>query len=84
MFSLCHGFWKLLFRQADFHIIILGIDAAGKTSCLESPTGSFQSSSVSHSRPTPYQSPRCVRPFGHVSAAVHSPRSPLRHMRGQQ
>ena len=35
MFSLCHGFWKLLFRQADFHIIILGIDAAGKTSCLE-------------------------------------------------
>lgn len=35
MFSLLYGFWKLLFRRAEFHIIILGIDAAGKTSILE-------------------------------------------------
>ena len=35
MFSLLYGFWKILFRKAEFHIIILGLDAAGKTSCLE-------------------------------------------------
>ena len=31
MFSLLYGFWKLLFRKAEFHVLILGLDGAGKT-----------------------------------------------------
>ena len=35
MFSLLYGFYKLIFRKAEFHILILGLDGAGKTSILE-------------------------------------------------
>ena len=35
MFSLLVGFWQLLFRRAEFHVLILGVDAAGKTTVLE-------------------------------------------------
>ena len=31
MFSLIYGFWKMLFTRTEFHILILGIDHAGKT-----------------------------------------------------
>ncbi|RVW91404.1 ADP-ribosylation factor-related protein 1 [Vitis vinifera] len=35
MFSLFHGLWKYLFSKAEFHVLILGIDKAGKTTLLE-------------------------------------------------
>lgn len=35
MFSLLFGFWKIFFRKAEFHILILGVDHAGKTTVLE-------------------------------------------------
>ena len=35
MFSLLYGFWQALFRKVEFHILILGLDRAGKTSLLE-------------------------------------------------
>jgi ADP-ribosylation factor related protein 1 len=35
MFSLMVGFWQMLFRRAEFQVLILGIDAAGKTTVLE-------------------------------------------------
>ncbi|RVW57667.1 ADP-ribosylation factor-related protein 1 [Vitis vinifera] len=31
MFSLIYGLWKYLFSKAEFHVLILGIDKAGKT-----------------------------------------------------
>lgn len=31
MFSLILGFWRLFFRRTEFHILILGVDNAGKT-----------------------------------------------------
>jgi hypothetical protein len=31
MFSLMYGFWKILFRKTEFHILIVGLDHAGKT-----------------------------------------------------
>lgn len=31
MFSLFYGLWKLLTRKSEFHILILGLDHAGKT-----------------------------------------------------
>lgn len=31
MFSLLYGLWKYLFSKAEFHVLILGIDKAGKT-----------------------------------------------------
>ena len=31
MFSLMYGFWQLLFRKSEWHILILGLDYAGKT-----------------------------------------------------
>lgn len=30
-FSLLVGFWQLLFRRAEFQVLILGVDHAGKT-----------------------------------------------------
>lgn len=47
MFSLLYGLWKYLFSKAEFHVLILGIDKAGKTVCLVtrwlslSPTSCF-------------------------------------------
>ncbi|KAJ9697635.1 hypothetical protein PVL29_009455 [Vitis rotundifolia] len=35
MFSLFYGLWKYLFNKAEFHVLILGIDKAGKTTLLE-------------------------------------------------
>lgn len=31
MFSLLFGLWRYLFSKAEYHILILGIDKAGKT-----------------------------------------------------
>eukprot|EP00245_Coleochaete_scutata_P005616 TRINITY_DN19277_c0_g1_i1.p1 TRINITY_DN19277_c0_g1~~TRINITY_DN19277_c0_g1_i1.p1 ORF type:complete len:204 (-),score=44.08 TRINITY_DN19277_c0_g1_i1:123-734(-) len=35
MFSLLFGLWKYLFSKAEFHVLILGVDKAGKTTLLE-------------------------------------------------
>ncbi|KAK9276566.1 hypothetical protein L1049_006101 [Liquidambar formosana] len=35
MFSLFYGFWKYLSSKTQFHVLILGIDKAGKTTLLE-------------------------------------------------
>jgi hypothetical protein len=31
MFSLAHGLWKYIFNKTEFHVLILGVDKAGKT-----------------------------------------------------
>lgn len=31
MFSLFYGLWKYMFSKTEFHVLILGIDKAGKT-----------------------------------------------------
>lgn len=35
MFSLLFGLWRYLFSKAEYHVLILGIDKAGKTTLLE-------------------------------------------------
>ncbi|XP_077220716.1 uncharacterized protein LOC143854570 [Tasmannia lanceolata] len=35
MFSLFYGLWKYLVSKTEFHVLILGIDKAGKTTLLE-------------------------------------------------
>lgn len=35
MFSLLYGFFEYIFRKDEFHILILGVDKAGKTNVLE-------------------------------------------------
>ncbi|XP_073297771.1 uncharacterized protein [Primulina huaijiensis] len=35
MFSLFYGLWKYTFSKTEFHVLILGIDKAGKTTLLE-------------------------------------------------
>eukprot|EP00899_Mesostigma_viride_P023342 jgi/Mesvir1/4192/Mv08900-RA.1 len=35
MFSLLHGLWNFMFKKSEFHVLILGIDKAGKTTLLE-------------------------------------------------
>jgi len=35
MFSLAHGLWKYIFNKMEFHVLILGVDKAGKTTLLE-------------------------------------------------
>jgi len=35
MFSLFYGLWKYIFSKIEFHVLILGIDKAGKTTLLE-------------------------------------------------
>ncbi|KAL9320876.1 hypothetical protein ACSQ67_012715 [Phaseolus vulgaris] len=35
MFSLFYGLWKYLFSKMELHVLILGIDKAGKTTLLE-------------------------------------------------
>lgn len=35
MFSLFYGLWKYVFSKTEFHVLILGIDKAGKTTLLE-------------------------------------------------
>ncbi|KAF5743548.1 ADP-ribosylation factor-related protein 1 [Tripterygium wilfordii] len=42
MFSLLYGLWKHLFSKTEFHVLILGIDKAGKTVILlDNPTSSL-------------------------------------------
>lgn len=41
MFSLLHGFWNYLFAKTELHILILGLDMAGKTTLLEQMKGIF-------------------------------------------
>jgi hypothetical protein len=31
MFGLFYGLWQYLFKKAEFYVVILGLDAAGKT-----------------------------------------------------
>mgnify|MGYP003702508643 CR=1 FL=1 len=31
MFSLAYGLWKYIFNKTEFHVLILGVDKAGKT-----------------------------------------------------
>lgn len=35
MFSLFYGLWSYMFSKTEFHVLILGIDKAGKTTLLE-------------------------------------------------
>ncbi|PAN49330.1 hypothetical protein PAHAL_9G441600 [Panicum hallii] len=35
MFSLFYGLWKYVFTKDEFHVLILGVDKAGKTTLLE-------------------------------------------------
>lgn len=35
MFSLLYGLWEYLFRKEELHVLILGVDKAGKTTLLE-------------------------------------------------
>ncbi|GAB2265221.1 hypothetical protein Dimus_000289 [Dionaea muscipula] len=35
MFSLIYGLWRYIFSKTEFHILILGIDKAGKTTLVE-------------------------------------------------
>ncbi|CAA0832819.1 GTP-binding protein 1 [Striga hermonthica] len=35
MFSLFYGLWKYMLSKVEFHVLILGIDKAGKTTLLE-------------------------------------------------
>ncbi|KAJ6971229.1 uncharacterized protein [Populus alba] len=35
MFSLFYGLWKYMFSKTELHVLILGIDKAGKTTLLE-------------------------------------------------
>ncbi|KAK3447229.1 hypothetical protein EUGRSUZ_A02800 [Eucalyptus grandis] len=35
MFSLFYGLWKYLFTKTEYHVLILGIDKAGKSTFLE-------------------------------------------------
>lgn len=35
MYSLFYGLWKYMFSKTEFHVLILGIDKAGKTTLLE-------------------------------------------------
>ncbi|RWW83727.1 hypothetical protein BHE74_00007753 [Ensete ventricosum] len=38
MFSLFYGLWKYIFSKTQFHVLILGVDKAGKTVILLLPT----------------------------------------------
>eukprot|EP00906_Rhabdomonas_costata_P035929 RCo050459 len=35
MFSLLYGFWQWLFTKEEYHVLIVGLDNAGKTTFLE-------------------------------------------------
>lgn len=41
MFSLFYGLWKYVFSKTEFHVLILGIDKAGKTTLLEKLKSQF-------------------------------------------
>ncbi|GMH09001.1 hypothetical protein Nepgr_010841 [Nepenthes gracilis] len=41
MFSLIYGLWRYIFSKTEFHVLILGIDKAGKTTLLEKLKGLY-------------------------------------------
>ncbi|XP_078433451.1 GTP-binding protein 1 [Wolffia australiana] len=41
MFSLLYGLWKYVYTKTEFHVLILGIDKAGKTTLLEKLKSSY-------------------------------------------
>ncbi|CAH9141257.1 unnamed protein product [Cuscuta epithymum] len=41
MFSLLYGLWEYAFSKTEFHVLILGIDKAGKTTLLEKLKSQF-------------------------------------------
>ncbi|CAH9106661.1 unnamed protein product [Cuscuta epithymum] len=41
MFSLLYGLWEYAFSKTEFHVLILGIDKAGKTTLLENLKSQF-------------------------------------------
>jgi ADP-ribosylation factor related protein 1 len=41
MFSLLFGFWKMLFERPNLHVLIIGLDHAGKTTILEKIKSKF-------------------------------------------
>ena len=50
MFSLLYGLWEYLFKVPSLHILIIGLDYAGKSSILEAIKGKFGSKNL-HSIP---------------------------------
>ncbi|XP_038686041.1 ADP-ribosylation factor-related protein 1-like [Tripterygium wilfordii] len=44
MFSLLYGLWKHLYSKTEFHVLILGIDKAGKTTLLEKLKSTYSNS----------------------------------------
>ncbi|KAL7108415.1 hypothetical protein ACP275_06G111100 [Erythranthe tilingii] len=44
MFSLFYGFWKYMLSKTEFHVLILGIDKAGKTTLLEKLKAQYSNS----------------------------------------
>ncbi|KAJ0793283.1 putative small GTP-binding protein [Helianthus annuus] len=43
MFSLFYGLWEYLVSKTEFHVLILGIDKAGKTTLLEKLKAQYSS-----------------------------------------
>lgn len=41
MFSLFYGLWNYVFSKTEFHVLILGVDKAGKTVIFSVPTSVF-------------------------------------------
>ena len=44
MFSLISGYWKICFEKPNVHILIIGLDHAGKTTILEKIKGKYTNS----------------------------------------
>eukprot|EP01025_Chloroclados_australasicus_P064247 TRINITY_DN8558_c0_g1_i1.p3 TRINITY_DN8558_c0_g1~~TRINITY_DN8558_c0_g1_i1.p3 ORF type:complete len:215 (-),score=31.07 TRINITY_DN8558_c0_g1_i1:486-1091(-) len=53
MFSLCYGFCTYILRKEEIHILILGLDGAGKTTVLEHAKQAFQGKPSTYEIPVP-------------------------------
>eukprot|EP00002_Diphylleia_rotans_P037605 TRINITY_DN8418_c0_g1_i1.p1 TRINITY_DN8418_c0_g1~~TRINITY_DN8418_c0_g1_i1.p1 ORF type:complete len:137 (+),score=23.62 TRINITY_DN8418_c0_g1_i1:72-482(+) len=42
MFSLLYGLWQQFFRKAEFYVLMIGLDRAGKTTMLEFLKAKYQ------------------------------------------